>query len=85
MPTTLHIPDLWKYIRKKRDARLQASDWTQLPDAPLTAEKKAEWATYRQELRDITTVIKSHENYTTEENTNPRDDCGNWGWPTKPS
>lgn len=32
---------------------LQASDWTQLPDSPLTEEQKAAWATYRQELRDI--------------------------------
>ena len=28
-------------------------DWTQGNDSPLTDEKKAEWATYRQELRDI--------------------------------
>lgn len=31
---------------------LKDSDWTQLPDVPLSAEKKAEWATYRQALRD---------------------------------
>lgn len=29
------------------------SDWTQLPDSPLSAEKKAEWAAYRQALRDL--------------------------------
>jgi len=28
------------------------SDWTQLPDVPLTAEKKAVWAQYRQQVRD---------------------------------
>ncbi|WP_422387668.1 phage tail assembly chaperone [Gemmobacter caeni] len=32
---------------------LSDSDWTQLADAPLTPAKQAQWATYRQELRDI--------------------------------
>jgi hypothetical protein len=39
-------------IRGQRDGLLLACDWTDLPNAPLTAEKVAEWATYRQELRD---------------------------------
>ena len=38
-----------------RNNELTATDWTQLPDSPLTTEKKAEWAVYRQALRDITT------------------------------
>lgn len=33
---------------------LQASDWAALPDVPLTVEKRAEWANYRQALRDVT-------------------------------
>jgi len=41
-------------VRADRDARLSACDWTQLPDAPLTTGIKAEWATYRQALRDLT-------------------------------
>jgi hypothetical protein len=41
-------------IRGIRDGMLSRSDWTQLPDSPLTEEKRAEWATYRQALRDIT-------------------------------
>jgi len=41
-------------VRKQRDRLLAESDWTQMPDSPLTTEKKAEWATYRQALRDIT-------------------------------
>lgn len=48
-------PDLtliWAAIRAERNAKLAASDWTQLPDAPVDA---AAWATYRQALRDITT------------------------------
>jgi hypothetical protein len=40
--------------RKYRDELLAASDWTQMPDSPLSEEKKAEWAEYRQALRDIT-------------------------------
>jgi len=40
----------WRQIRLWRNAELAASDWTQLPDAPVNA---AAWAAYRQELRDI--------------------------------
>lgn len=38
----------------RRGAELTTSDWTQLPDVPLTQEKRNEWAAYRQALRDIT-------------------------------
>jgi hypothetical protein len=44
----------WENIRQKRDQLLTNSDWTQMPDANLTTEEKAEWTTYRQTLRDIT-------------------------------
>ena len=40
-------------LRTIRAILLSASDWTQFPDSPLTNEKKSEWATYRQALRDI--------------------------------
>jgi hypothetical protein len=39
-----------------REIRLEllvSCDWTQLPDSPLTDTKKSEWATYRQQLRDL--------------------------------
>jgi hypothetical protein len=39
-------------LRLTRDGELQACDYTQLSDVPLTTAKKAEWATYRQQLRD---------------------------------
>lgn len=42
----------WPIVRNQRDRLLQASDWTQLPDVPLTT--KEAWATYRQALRDVT-------------------------------
>tara|TARA_B100000282_G_C31723497_1_gene487215 strand:- start:464 stop:739 length:276 start_codon:yes stop_codon:yes gene_type:complete len=41
-------------LRTERDKLLVESDWTQSPDSPLTDEKKKEWATYRQSLRDMT-------------------------------
>tara|TARA_R100000231_G_C5286416_1_gene153229 strand:- start:282 stop:485 length:204 start_codon:yes stop_codon:yes gene_type:complete len=40
-------------LRKKRLIKLEASDWTQAADSPLSEEKKAEWRVYRQKLRDI--------------------------------
>jgi hypothetical protein len=44
-----------KYVRlrSERDFLLKQSDWTQFSDSPLTTEKKAEWALYRQALRDL--------------------------------
>mgnify|MGYP006272683077 CR=1 FL=1 len=40
-------------VRNQRDQMLSQSDWTQMPDSPLSAEQKAEWAAYRQQLRDL--------------------------------
>jgi len=37
-------------VKQSRNAMLIASDWTQVPDAPVD---KAAWAAYRQALRDI--------------------------------
>lgn len=39
-------------VRQQRNDLLTACDWTQLPDAPTSL---ASWATYRQQLRDVTT------------------------------
>ena len=58
-------------LRAKRDIRLQASDWTQGADSPLTSAKKTEWATYRQELRDITKTYQAM-------------DADGFKWPEKP-
>ena len=41
------------HLKAKRDALLAKTDWTQTVDAPLSDAKKAEWATYRQALRDL--------------------------------
>ena len=56
-------------LRQLRQRYLQDSDWTQMPDSPLSAEKKAEWQTYRQALRDITLTATS---------------CSDVIWPTEP-
>lgn len=59
-----------EFMRDSRDKLLAESDWTILPDSPLTTEKKTEWQTYRQALRDIPTLEGFPHNVT---------------WPTKPS
>tara|TARA_B100001057_G_C22040546_1_gene640811 strand:- start:39 stop:428 length:390 start_codon:yes stop_codon:yes gene_type:complete len=40
-------------IRQIRDSVLSGSDWTQVPDSPLSAEQRSEWQMYRQKLRDL--------------------------------
>ena len=42
-------------VKLNRNRLLYQSDWTQLPNSPLDAAKKQQWADYRQQLRDITT------------------------------
>ena len=44
--------DQARLVRHARTEKLNASDWTQVADAPVD---KAVWATYRQALRDIST------------------------------
>ena len=55
-------------LRNERDYLLKQSDWTQMPDSPLTEEKKQEWQTYRQALRDLPQTV----------------DINNIEFPTKP-
>ena len=40
-------------LRKQRNALLAESDWTQTSDNALSSDKKTEWETYRQTLRDL--------------------------------
>lgn len=49
--------DYWQFFRDIRNMKLNQCDWTQLPDSPLTEEKKQEWEVYRQQLRDLTSNI----------------------------
>ena len=43
-------------VRSQRNGMLAAADWTQLGDAALGDHTAVEWATYRQELRDLPSV-----------------------------
>lgn len=45
--------------RIARDKFLASCDWTQLSDNSLTTSKKAEWATYRQSLRDLPSTVST--------------------------
>jgi hypothetical protein len=47
------LHQVWAHIRVKRDKLITATDWTQIPDAALSDTKKAEFAVYRQALRDL--------------------------------
>ncbi|WP_293372248.1 tail fiber assembly protein [Nevskia sp.] len=50
------IPSL-AAVRRQRNALLAGSDWTQLPDVPLSVETRAAWAAYRQDLRDVPATL----------------------------
>ena len=64
------IESKWREVRRIRDTLIQLTDYTQMPDSPLSTEKKAEFADYRQALRDIP------------QNVGNPDDVA---WPTKPT
>ena len=66
-------------IRHNRNNLLATSDWTQGADAPLSDEEVAEWATYRQELRDFPAGKSKVSEFPVDE-TN-----GALIWPTPPS
>ena len=61
-------------LNLERTQKLYASDWTQAADSPLTDAKKAEWATYRQALRDVPQNLA--EDF---------DNLAGFAWPTPPS
>ena len=47
------VPILEAQIREQRNKLLSESDWTQIPDNPLSQSERESWAAYRQQLRDI--------------------------------
>ena len=51
--TALASSNAMKELRFDRTVRLVESDWSRLDDVGLSESKKAEWATYRQALRDL--------------------------------
>ncbi|MDW2094114.1 tail fiber assembly protein [Vibrio sp. 1865] len=52
----------WQLIREKRQPLIDQTDWTQMPDAQLTTEKKSEFANYRQSLRDLPQTYDNPDN-----------------------
>ena len=71
--TNEHPPvDTLTFLRESRADLLKQSDWTQSADSPLSDSKKAEWATYRQELRDLPSKYSNS------------DSIGDIVWPTRP-
>ena len=51
-------------FRFERNWRLQMTDWTVLPDSPLSDSKIAEYKTYRQALRDLPANTSDYKNPT---------------------
>jgi hypothetical protein len=49
----IKIQNQWEQIRVARNEILTQTDWTVLPDSPVSSSFN-EWKTYRQELRDLT-------------------------------
>lgn len=56
---TLSEGEKYNIFIEDRNLRLQASDWTQLPDVQAIHDQswKDAWSTYRQELRDLPTKV----------------------------
>lgn len=52
----------WATLRAERNRLLAETDYTQLADSPHDAPKKAEYATYRQALRDLPSNTVDPEN-----------------------
>lgn len=46
-------------MRQERDRLLRETDWTQLPDSPLSPQEQAAWAAYRKALRDLPSQVDS--------------------------
>ena len=68
--TAVEIDDAWRRLRDERTALLAASDWTQMPDAPLSDEQRVAWRAYRSALRDLPERVL--------------DPLGEVAWPTSP-
>lgn len=52
-PPPLEPHQLLERMRLKRDERLLACDYLMMPDYPIEAALRSDWAAYRQALRDM--------------------------------
>lgn len=66
------LEDVMVDVRNVRNNLLYRCDWTQMSDSPLPEEKKSEWQTYRQTLRDLSFVSSDISN------------VSDVNWPTQP-
>jgi hypothetical protein len=48
-----------RQVRDRRNDQLGQTDWTQMPDSPLSTVDKEAWATYRQSLRDLPSTVNN--------------------------
>lgn len=55
--------DWMSELRALRNKKLLECDWTQLPNAPISPNKKIEWEVYRQQLRNLTDVVEDARPY----------------------
>jgi len=56
-PKDVDLLSATESLRLVRDGMLMDSDWTDLPNAPLTTEEKIAWQEVRKELRDATEYL----------------------------
>jgi hypothetical protein len=68
--------ELYSHLRSKRNTLLQKTDWTQFDNSPITAERKAAFAEYRQALRDLPAQYPNMQEY---------EDYEDVVWPKRPS
>jgi hypothetical protein len=80
MTETIDIEHFKNQLRVIRNDLLKETDWTQFPDVSMTEEKRSEWATYRQALRDLMTQEIDYESMW---NGNFMD-WSQVNWPAKP-
>lgn len=50
-------------LKRQRYSILLDTDWTQLPDSPLSDDDKQKWANFRQALRDFPETCEDPKNY----------------------
>lgn len=71
-------------IRMKRNELLSNCDFVLMSDYPITDDKRSEWRTYRQALRDITNTIDTSSLVIVVDDQGELD-IGGFTWPTPPS
>jgi len=53
--------DPWNGVKGKRNSILNSSDWTQIPDNNLSKNQKAQWRSYRNQVRNVVSNFNSPE------------------------